>query len=169
VTYTPTFTSTSTTVPVSSLIFVANADAYVRSASPNTNYGTGVSLWVDGGTAFYESYLKFTVNGVTGNIGRAVLRMYATSSTVNTTAMYRADNTWTETGITWNNRPTRIAGATESKGPIAANTWLEYDVTIFVTGDGTYTFEVVMDNPDAISFSSREGSQLPQLVLTIAP
>jgi parallel beta-helix repeat protein len=168
-TYTPPFTSTSTTVPASALTFVANADAYVRSASPNTNYGTGVSLWVDGGTAFYESYLKFTVSGMTGNIQKAVLRIYATSSTVNTTAVYGADNAWTETGITWNNRPTRIGGAIESKGPIATNTWLEYDVTIFVTGDGIYTFDVAMNNPDAISFSSREGSQLPQLVLTIAP
>jgi hypothetical protein len=166
-THTPTLTSTATTVPGSLLIFTANADAYVRSASPNTNYGTGVSLWVDGGTAFYESYLKFTVNGLSGSVQKAVLRVYATSGTANSTTLYRADNTWTEAGVTWNNRPSRISGIVDNKGSIPANVWIEYDVTPLITGDDSYTFDIAMAISDAVSFSSREGSQLPQLVLTM--
>ena len=54
--------------------------------------------------------------------------------------MYTAGNSWTETTVNWNTRPPRTSGTTDDKGAIATNTWVEFDVTPFVTGNGTYSF-----------------------------
>jgi hypothetical protein len=45
--------------------------------------------------------------------------------------------------------------------------WVEYDVTPWVTADGTYTFALVADSNDGVTFSSREGATPPQLVVTL--
>jgi hypothetical protein len=133
-------------------------------------YGTSSTLEVDGDTnARLESYLRFTVHDVTGVVQSAKLRVYATEATVNGPALYAANNGWTETGITWNTRPTLIGGAIDNKGAIASNTWVEYDVTALVNGDGTYDFALMPESTDGVKFYSRQGDLRPQLVLTIAP
>src|SRR5207245_11220914 len=50
--------------------------------------------------------------------------------------------TWTETGITWGNRPPRASTATAETGAIAAGTTAVWDVTPLVTGGGTVTLVV---------------------------
>ena len=170
-TATATFTVTPTTGPGgSTLTFIANADSYVRDAGPTSNYGTNVQLWVDSGTnENYEGYLKFTVSGVIGSVQSATLRVYSTSSTVDGPAVYATTSTWTETGITWNTRPARTSAGMDDKGAIATGVWVEYNVTPLVMSDGTYSFALVTTSTDSVSFSSREGSQPPQLVLNIGP
>jgi parallel beta-helix repeat protein len=171
-TFTPTttFTPTPTVASSSSLAFIANADSYVRETSVNSNYGTSVQLWMDGDTgASYETYLKFSVSGIAGTIQSATLRVYSTSSTVDGPTVYATTNDWTETGVTWNTRPARTSSELDDKAAIATGVWVEYNVTTVITGDGTYSFALVSTSTDAVSFSAREGSQPPQLVLTIAP
>ena len=97
----------------------------------------------------------------------ATLRVYATSSTVDGPDVYATTNNWTETGITWNTRPARTSAGMDDKGAIATGVWVEYNVTALITGDGTYSFVLVTTSIDAVSFSSHEGSQPPQLVLKI--
>ena len=170
-TATATFTATPTTVPGgSTLTFITNADSYVRDASPTSNYGTNVQLWVDSGTnENYEGYLMFTVSGVAGSVQSATLRVYSTSGTVDAPAVYATTSSWTEAGITWNTRPAPTSGVLDDKGAIATGVWVEYNITPLVTGDGTYSFVLVTTSTEAVSFSSREGSQPPQLVLKIGP
>src|SRR6266508_4559015 len=116
-----------------------------------------------------ESYLRFTVSGVTSSIQHAALRLYATTNgTTNGPAIYAGDPNWTETGITWNTRPALTSGALDNKGAIATSSWVEYDVTSLVTGNGTYSLALIADSDDGVTFSSREGSDPPQLVLTLA-
>jgi hypothetical protein len=125
---------------------------------------------MDGDTgASYETYLKFSVSGITGSIQSATLRVYSTSSTMDGPTVYATTNDWTETGITWNMRPARTSSELDDKAAIATGVWVEYNVTTVITGDGTYSFALVPTSTDAVSISSREGSQPPQLVLTIAP
>ena len=93
-----------------------------------------------------------------------------TDGTANGPAAYLADNTWTESGtggVTWNTQPALSSGAFDNKGALTTNTWVEYDVTALVTGNGTYTFALVADSTDGANFSSREGSNPPQLVVTL--
>jgi acid phosphatase type 7 len=153
----------------SSLTFIADADARVQESNPSTNYGTSSYLVVDGvNNPDIESFIRFAVNGVTGSIQNAQLRVYVTTnSSANGPAAYGANNSWTETGITWNNRPSRIGGALDNKGSTSRNSWVEYNVTAALTGNGTYTFVLAADSSDAIRFSSREGSRAPELVVTL--
>ena len=153
----------------SSLTFIAAADARVQESNPNNNYGTANYLIVDGASnPDVESFVRFTVSGVAGSVQNARLRLYiTTNSSANGPAAYAANNSWTETGITWNNRPSRIGGALDNKGSISRNSWVEYNVTAAVTGNGTYTFVLAADSSDAIRFSSREGSRAPELVVTL--
>jgi hypothetical protein len=161
---------TPTPGPGAALTVIPNADSYVREAGPTSNYGTNVQLWVAFGTgANYQSYLKFTVSGVVGPLQSATLRLYSTSSTVDGPTVYGTDPNWTETGLTWNNRPAITSAGMDDKGAIATGIWIEYNVTPLVTGDGTYSFVLVNTSTDSVSFSSREGSQPPQLVLKIGP
>jgi len=166
----PTFTPTSTGASSSPLTFIANADSYVRESSVNSNYGTNLQLWLDSDIgASYETYLKFSVSGITGTIQSATLRVYSTSSTVDGPTVYATTNDWTETGITWNTRPPRTSSELDDKVAIATGVWVEYNVLPVITGNGTYSFALVPTNTDSVSFSAREGSQPSQLVLTIAP
>ena len=148
---------------------VAESDSRVREASPNANYGADTALNVDGDAgANVESYIRFTVTGISGVVNNAQLRVYVTDATYNGPALYTTSNTWTETGITWNNRPTPTSAALQDKGALAVSTWVEYDVTSVITSNGTYSFVLATDGTDLLGLSSREGNAAPQLVVTIA-
>jgi hypothetical protein len=151
-----------------SLTFPAEADARVKQSSPDTNYGNATTLQVDNAPDL-ESFIRFTVTGVSGPIQSARLRLYATDNdTSNGPAIYATDPSWNENEITWNKRPARTSEAMDNKEAIDKNTWVEYDVTSLVTGDGTYSFVLAGDSSNAVSFSSRQGIQPPQLVVTFS-
>ena len=149
---------------------MTEADAEVQENNPDTNTGTSSALEViNANNRSIESNLRFTVSGISGTIQSALLRVHSTTdSTRDGPEIYATGSTWTETGITWNNHPARTSGAADNKGSISKNTWVEYNVTALVTGNGTYSFVLAGDSNDNVSFSSREGSNPPQLVITFA-
>jgi hypothetical protein len=167
---TPTFTATPTVGAGTSLIVTTEADARVVQAAATTNYGTSTNLQADGDAGASQiSYIRFVVTGFAGPIQSVKLRVYCTTNgTANGPAVYLAGNDWIEAGagsITWDTQPTILSNAFDNKDVIATNAWVEYDVTAFVTGDGTYTFALIADGNDGVTFSAREGAQAPQLVL----
>jgi hypothetical protein len=171
-THTPTGTATATSAPGGQLTFTALADARVSQPSPTTNYGTDITLQADGDSgAAQTSFIRFHASGISGPIQSAKLRVFCTTNgTANGPAAYLANNNWIESGtggVNWNNRPALESGAFDNKGAIAANSWVEYDVTALITANGTYTFALVADSSDGIVFSSREGATSPQLVVTL--
>jgi acid phosphatase type 7 len=155
----------------STLTFIAEADAYVEELQPTTNNGNSDDLQVESAeNRNTESYIRFTVNGVSGAIQDARLRVFATeNSSSNGPAVYVTNNSWDEAGITWDNRPDRTGGAIDNQEAIDKNTWVEYDVTSIISGNGTFNFVLVGDSSDQIRFSSHEGSNPPQLVITMDP
>jgi hypothetical protein len=64
----------SDTLAQSNAVFAAEADAQVQEANPGTNYGTKSKLNVD--SPGEESYIRFTVTGVTGTVQNATLRLF---------------------------------------------------------------------------------------------
>jgi calcineurin-like phosphoesterase family protein len=171
----PSATSTATPTNTSpagsaSLTFGPEADARVKQASPTTNYGPLAYLMVDGAPdPIEESYLRFTVNGVGGAIQSAKLRLYVTTDgTNNGPAVYLANNSWTESTLTWNTKPALVGGPADNKGALSTNTWAEYNVTSLLSGNGTYTLALIADSTDGAQFSSREGAFPAQLVVTYA-
>jgi hypothetical protein len=152
------------------LIIMAEADSRVPEAKPDINFGKNDTLYVDGGAADpdVESYIRFTVTGISGPVSGARMRVYVTDPTRNGPALYTTSNDWIESGITWNNRPARTSDVLEDKGALALNSWVDYDVTRIITGNGTYSFVLATEAADILGLSSREGNAAPLLVVTLA-
>jgi hypothetical protein len=114
-----------------------------------------------------ETYIRFVVSGVPGVAKTATLRLYATSRTADGPAVFTSDPIWTESSINWANRPLRLGAAVADKGSLASGTWVSFDVTPLVAGDGTYGFVLAQTTSDGVDISSREAStNRPQLVVT---
>ena len=148
-----------------STVFVSQADARVEAANPSTNFGTWKTLTADG-SPLIESFLRFTVSGLAGSVESAKLRVYVTNVTADGPAVYATTNSWTERAITWATRPPRMSDALDDKGPLALNTWVEYDLSELVRDDGTYNVVFASSSADDLQFPSREGLQRPELVVT---
>ena len=167
--------------PVGTVVRPA-ADAYVRDGtSAGTNFGSATDLVVKrsanaGNTR--EAYLRFSLSSV-ATINSAKLRLFgrlsATSNGTVTTTVYNASNTtWTESGLTWNNRP--LPGTT-SRGTIAVSgttaKWYELDLTSFLKAEkaaGRNLVTLVLRNltstdAQTIFNSDENAGNKPQLVL----
>ena len=161
-------TTPGTVVTPGSQTFSATADARVQEANPTTNYGTANSLrTVAGSTPDVESYLKFDVSGITAPIKTAVLRVTPLAVSWDGPGLRSAANNWTETGITWNTRPTRGTTVVADKGIM----WqaVDYDVKSLVTGNGTFSFALLSTSTYATDLGSREhatAASRPQLIVT---
>jgi hypothetical protein len=96
----------------------------------------------------------------------AVLRVYANTAQTTGYDLYSvADNTWGEATITDANAPPLGAPKLGSSGKITAGTWTSVDVTSAINGNGTYSFALSTTNGTAVSLSSREGANPPQLMI----
>jgi hypothetical protein len=157
-------------VPSATASFAPSADARARKLAPNTRYGSSAILGVDGADDPKETYLRFRVSGLAGGVRRATLRLYATiHNSDNGPGLYTASNDWDERTISWNNRPSQIGSLIANVGAVAARSWVEYDVTSLVTGDGNYSLALVAESTRSVDFSAREGANPPQLVIVTAP
>jgi PKD repeat protein len=150
----------------STLTFAPTHDAYVRSAQPNTTSGSDTTLRVFTGASTTQSYLKFAVSGVTGPVSSVRLRLFVTDASPVSGSIYGVpDTSWSEGTITWTTIP--ALGAVLA-GPKAAplGTWVEFDLTGAVGGNGTYSFALMDGSSNTAWYSSKEGANDPQLVVT---
>jgi PKD repeat protein len=150
--------------------FDAVADAHVKSTSATSNYGNDTTLRVRAGTsatdATYVTYLKFDVAGLSGAPTAAKLRLFTTDATPDGGRVFPVANTWTETGITWNARPLPGATSVGNAGPTTAGAWVEVDLGAAIAGNGTYSFALVSSSSNSGLYSSRQGANKPQLVVS---
>jgi hypothetical protein len=145
--------------------FTAVADARVESNHASTNYGTQTKLYMDN-NPMERSYVRFTVSNITGTISKAVVRAYATNGSRNGPAIYLTTSTWTESGLTWNNKPAPVGLALTDLGRVYGGQFVNFDVTSAVKGNGTFSFVLVGTSDDGVDLYSREGANKPALVIT---
>jgi hypothetical protein len=161
----PTPTGTTTTYT-----FKANADTYVRSDQPATNFGTEYTLGTEAGSATtptLNSYLRFAISGVSGTITGATLQLYSYATSSLGVVVSSAPSGWTETGLTYSNAP--ALGAVVGRGPnIAVNTWASIDITGAVTSNATYEFGLTTARTANNKFASRESSATPPTLVVTA-
>jgi hypothetical protein len=144
------------------------ADAYIDAASANSNYGTAPLLRTDASPE-QRTYLRFDVQGLAGRpITKVILRLYANGSSKSGFQVQRVDdNSWSETAITYNNRPLTSGPIVES-GAHNHAVWVTVDVTSYITGDGSYTLALLTASRKPVGYPSRESSaNQPQLVITV--
>ena len=151
----------------STLTFAVGADTYVNAGSPTTNYGTATVLRADASPDLH-AYLKFTVQGTGGTqVQHAYLHVFANSSS--NTGIYAltvADNSWAENTVNYNTAPV-LGTLLGSSGAYPSGTWITFDVTAYITGEGTYSFGITTPGSTQLSFASKEsGVNAAYLVLT---
>ena len=168
-TSTSTATATQTSGAGASLTFTPVADTYVYSVNPTTNFGALTVLRADASPDM-RSYLRFNLQGITGTVTRATLRVFANSaSTSGITIHGVSDNTWAESTINYNNAPP-IGSPLGSFGPVSAGSWVSIDISAYITGNGTYNIALTTPGSTAISLASRQASaNAPQLIVETTP
>ncbi len=162
--------------PSSTITLTPDADAQVKSGSATTNYGTNVQLRTREenpvSTNTYRSYLRFNVTGLTGSVTGVKLRLYADTGSSNIQSVYATTTNpnWIESGtgsITWNNAPS--IGSTLWGSSSVPTTGAYNEITLSptsVTGNGLVTFALKSSGTTSAYFSSKEGANKPQLVIT---
>jgi PKD repeat protein len=153
--------------PLPVTTFEAVADSKVQSTKPQRNYGSEDTLRVKDSTSTYESYLQFDVQGLVGSaVTSAVLRLYVTDGSSVGGSLYPVDSGWLEGGITWENAPPSSGSPLGVAGAVATGTWVEFDVSAAVQVEGTFSFVLKDGSGSSAYYSSREGANPPQLVVT---
>jgi hypothetical protein len=165
---TPTFTPTPTLV-VNTFTFNPAADAYVNESNASGNYGALTTLRADA-SPILRSYLRFDVQGLSGTITRAALRIFTNSgSSTGYEVRSVADNSWVEGAINFSNAPA-FDGVIGASGPFGTGAWTMVDITPLITGDGSYSIALTTTNNTAFSLASREtGTNAPQLIIETTP
>lgn len=142
------------------------ADSYVDSSNITATHGTSAQLRVDGSPLVY-AYQRYDLSSVPGTITGLSLKVFATSSSSAGYAVRSvADNTWSESALAWANAPPIGATNVGTSGAISSNTWTTVDVSSLINGNGLLSMAMIGINSTAIAFSSREGANPPQLVVT---
>ena len=83
----------------------------------------------------------------------------------------RTSSSWTETGITWANKPAADARRDRRPGAVSTGAWVEWDVTPLVTGAGQVDCCWRQAVSDGVNFHSRESrapTRRPELVVTVS-
>ncbi|RXK57733.1 DNRLRE domain-containing protein [Lacibacter luteus] len=181
-----TTTSTAVAVTVNSNTTLSPiADSYVRDGNTykNQNYGTSTALTVKKDVTAYnrEIFMKFNLNGA-ASFNTALLRLNIASAGItvtNTTwsVYYVSSDSWTETGVTWNNKPASTTLLATVQGQSSG--WVEWNISAQAlsefAGDKTLSLRIVstvIDPTSDATFNSKEvttTSVRPQLLLTNTP
>ena len=168
----PSETVSVTTPGPTTLTLAPDADAFVRSDQPSSNFGSATRLSVDASPT-EQILLKFTVSGIgSGTVASAKLRLYdVNSSPVGGTFYEVPDDSWVENKVTWDTAPLADQTPIASLGDVTTNTWYEVDLTSIVTGDGTYSFRITSTSSNGADYTSKEGTAGfgPQLVAALQP
>ena len=145
-------------VPTSSTNVKSIADAYVAQNSPTSNYGSDVTIEIDGDPVKL-TFIKFDLSSVSNtNLIGATLHLEVTNSSNSTQNIkLLSTNSWNEDNITYNNRPTTGELITTTNGN-SAGTWTNIDVTSLVTQYSGQVISLLIESTgsDGLDINSRE-------------
>lgn len=150
-----------------STIFTPAADSFTDAGQPNGNFGSSTYMRTDA-SPLRRAFLRFDVSGV-GPQSSATLKLFVESSSSEGLELFAVnDNGWGERTITHQNAPA-VGAPLDTSGTLASGQWYSFDVSAFVTGDGTYSFALTTTDNTAIRMASRESANDPQLLVPAPP
>src|SRR4051794_13143176 len=174
-------TAQATVVAGTPVVVSAAGDGYVDSAHASRNYGVASTLYVDGSPSLMSSYLKFDLTGYAGQtLTSAQLQVRTTGSasagSPNTqTIRTVANDAWTETALTYGNRPSVGAAIGSLSGTVPARSYSVSLSTAAVQAELGQALSIAIDQPssagDGLALFSRQAttaSYRPTLVLQFA-
>ncbi|HEY0734263.1 MAG TPA: DNRLRE domain-containing protein, partial [Herpetosiphonaceae bacterium] len=152
------------------LVLAPVADTYVSAEEPAKNFGAERRIAIDGNPD-EQSFIRFAVQGISGPVASAVLRLQVAnpSPAANGTIRLMSNTTWSETETIYTNRPAIDGAQVGTFNQVADGMWVEINVTSAITGAGVYSFGITQTGIDGVNFISREvgdASKRPQLVIS---
>ena len=178
---TPRFTPTRTPTPggataTNTLQLLPTADTYVSSANSGTNYGSSQALRVDGDPK-QITYFKFNLGALAGKTITGIsLRLRITDSSSATQSVKAVSNTsWSESGITYSNRPSLGSQIATLNGGSASTTPKVYSLSSSFVSYAqskvgtTMAFAVEQTSSNGLWFNSKEistSNYKPLLLIT---
>ncbi|MCG8606573.1 DNRLRE domain-containing protein [bacterium] len=161
------------TVSSEQAVFNPTDDAFVRSTEPDKNYKRSAELRLRKSSTVYNSYLKFNVSGLTGPVQNAVIRLHVIDAGPDGGSIFSVSNIhpasgaqWNEAGLTFNNAPTITGQALSTAGQADLGATMEFNVTPAIIGNGVYSFGISNQSSSTTKYSSKDGVQAPELVIT---
>lgn len=144
------------------------ADTYVDIRYQNSNFGSARISKVDNSPR-EESYLKFQRGDLNGIVTSAKLRVYVTNPSISGGSVAKMSNVnWSESTITYNNRPAIDGVVLSTLKQVNQGQWYEFDVTKAVTGNTILSFGMTSNNSDGVDYASREDIvRSPRLIITL--
>jgi len=169
--------------------FTVTADSFVSEGNPDVAHGDLQYLKVDGGPLQDTSYLRVDIPPAHRELKKATLRVFSTQDDPWGVAVRFVDtDDWRESVITFNNAPKHVGRVLGHSGPIAANEWVDVDITDelmhnpAIANGGSLELSLAtslfafVGAPDpahsqeaAGRFASRETATPPQLVIETQP
>lgn len=146
--------------------YTPEADTYSSAANPERNYGGSTRL-VSDESPVVRSYLRFNVQGLTGAVSRATLRLYTRSNASSSGVALRPATTssWDEKTLTHSNAP-GVGDSVHRTDAFSSGQWISLDATKLVTGNGKVSLALTSTSATSRSFASREDTTVaPQLVV----
>jgi hypothetical protein len=171
----PTPTPTPTPTPPTGTVTLAPvADTWVGSDLPTAAHGSDAALYVDG-SPVKATYLKFDLTTLAGaNVVGAQLQLTTTANSFSGSPDSQAirsvaDNSWSEAGTNYGNRPAVGAGLATVSATASATTYtVQLPVQAVQSGLGAlYSLAIDSTGGDAFYVNSRETGTAPRLVLTL--
>ncbi len=148
--------------------FVPTHDTHVNFFNYRVDYGSRANLRV---RFNYRSFLKFDVQGISGTIRSARLRLFVVDASSGGD-FYLVDNAysgtetpWDEDDLTWMNAPDLPASPFARLGNTSLGSWVEVDVTEVVKSNGLFSFAIKKNKLKSVRYSSKEGANPPQLIV----
>lgn len=149
-------------------------DVMAKEKFPTTNFGSDVNLQTSNQPTFRKIiYVQFTVSGIpagsTGISAQLKLRSQTTGTGRSISAHPVSSTSWTEAGLTWNNRPA-VGGTTLST--VSSHTAGQDSVWAVgghVNGNGTFALGLDTTFSGDTTFTSEEGGVAPVLTVTYTP
>jgi len=112
--------------------------------------------------------IKFAVTGVNGQVTSAKLRLYNSDSAPQGGDFHRmTDTTWSQATVTWNNAPVYDSAVIASMGKVSAGNWYEVDLSSLINGNGVFSVRVTLALTNGADYSSKEGVNPPELIVTV--
>jgi PKD repeat protein len=156
--------------PPATFTVVTSADSRVSQQYATSIYGSDPSLRVRlDPSGSHRAYTRFAVSGITGTVTSVKLRLFVTDASPAGGTVYPTSSAWTESTLNWNNAPAATGAAIRAIGSTTLNAWVEVDLTGAVAANGTYDFLISDGSSNSAFYSSREGAQPPELVITQTP
>ena len=144
----------------------ATRDTWANQLRPDSNYGSASVLRVAGGAL---AYIRFDLSPWHGmGVADMTLSLGDVAGAATSLRVDEADNSWKEGSLTWRNRPAAIApvAATFSSSGTSAQVSVASLFPAGVVDQNFLTLRLRSETGADITFSSREGSAAPRLLLS---